>query len=213
MAVFSIHTWRPLPGRAMDLVASMVRAQSILEAKGALVTLWQPIAGGDAGSISFVAAYEDSTSYGRTMQAVATGADWQEFWTDAMADPSGVNVENYMMNDLDATAPLPTVMSRVLVAVTFRTRPGRLVDHLGAQATACGHLERLGARVRSVQTVGRSAGTITTLLGFEDFLHYGEFGDKFAVDEGWTSFWLGLAADPPADQVESGVSTLLEIPA
>lgn len=212
MAVFSIHTWRPLPGRAMDLVGSMTRAKQILESEGALVSLWQPIAGGEAGSISFVAAYEDATSYGRTMQAVSTSAAWQDFWTEAMANPSGTNLENYTMSDLDPTEGLPTVFSRVLAIASFATRPGRLVDHLAAQATARGHLERLGGQVRSVRTTGRGPGTITTLVGFEDFLHYGEFGDKFAVDEGWANFWLEIAADPPADEAESAVSTLLELP-
>lgn len=212
MAVFSIHTWRPLPGRAMDLVGSMTQAKQILESEGALVSLWQPIAGGEAGSISFVAAYEDATSYGRTMQAVSTSAQWQEFWTEAMANPSGTNLENYMLSDLDASEGLPTELSRVLVAVAFRTRPGRLVDHLTSQATARAHLERLGGRVRTVQSIGRSAGTITTLIGFEDFLHYGEFNAKFAVDEQWANFWVGVSTDPSAEQDESAVLALLELP-
>lgn len=211
MAVFSVHSWRPLPGRAADLIASMTTAKAIFEAHGGIVTLWQPIAGGEAGSVTFVVAYEDSTQYGRTMQAVTTSAEWQSFWAGAMADPSGTNLENYMMNDLDASEPLPSEFSRVLVAATFRTMPGRLNDHLASQATARTHLERLGGRVRTVQTVGRSAGTITTLIGFEDFLHYGDFGAKFAVDEQWATYWLDLAADPPAEQVESAVSALMEL--
>lgn len=213
MAVFSVHSWRPLTGRAADLVASMGEAKAIFEANGAVVSLWQPIAGGDAGTIAFVVAHADQLAYGRTMQAVTTSDAFQAFWAQAMADPSGINVENYVMNDLDPSEGLPEVFSRVLLMVTFRTRPGRLADHLASQAAARTHLERLGAQVRTVQTIGRSPGTFTTLMGFEDFVAYGEFGAKFAIDEQWASFWLGVSADPSADQVESAVSTLLELPA
>ena len=213
MAVFAVHTWRPVSGRAADLVASMTRAGAILEANGAVTSIWQPIAGGDAGTLAFVDAYDDQVAYGRTMDAIRTSADFQAFWAEALADPSGTNIENYVMSDFDATEGLPTEISRVLVTVVFRTTPGRLADHLAAQGTARSHLERLGARVRTVQAIGRADGTIGTLLGFEDFTHYGEFGAKLAVDEQWMTFWGGLAADPPAVQVESGIASLLELPA
>ena len=106
-----------------------------------------------------------------------------------------------------------TKPSKVLVAVSFKTRPGRLSDHIASQDKARGHLERLGGQVRTVQTIGRNPGGFTTLIGFEDFAHYGEFSGKFAIDEQWATFWLDLAADPPAEEVESRLSTQLEIPA
>ena len=214
MAVFSIHTWRPVPGRGMDLVASMAQAKGILEANGAAgVSIWQPIAGGEAGTLDFVAAYADQAAHGATMQAISASADWQAFWAAAMADPSGTNVENFLLSDLDPTEGLPESPSKVLVAVEFKTRPGRLADHLASQATARGHLERLGGQVRTMQSFGRNPSGFTTLVGFEDFAHYGEFGAKFAVDEQWANFWVDLAADPPAEEVESTLLSLLELPA
>ena len=197
----------------MDLVASMAQAKTILEANGAVVSLWQPLAGGEAGSIDFVAGYSDAVAYGATMQAVSTSADWQTYWTAAMADPSGTNLENFVMSDLDPTEGLPAAPSKVLAMASFQTRPGRLADHIASQDKARGHLERLGGQVRTVQTIGRNPGSFTTLVGFEDFAHYGEFSGKFAIDEQWASFWLDLAADPPAEQVESRLSAQLEIPA
>jgi hypothetical protein len=130
-----------------------------------------------------------------------------------MADPTGTNVENFLMSDLDPAEGLPTKDSRVLIAVSFKTRPGRLADHLAHQAEAREHLQRLGAQVRSVQTIGRGPGTITTLVGLEDFAHYGEFSSKFAVDEKWAGFWLELSADPSAEEVESVLSARLDLPA
>ena len=197
----------------MDLVGSMAQAKTILEANGAVVSLWQPLAGGEAGSIDFVAAYSDAAAYGATMQAVSTSADWQAYWTAAMADPSGTNLENFVMSDLDPNEGLPAKPSKVLAAVSFKTRPGRLADHLASQEKAREHLERLGGQVRTVQTIGRNPGGFTTLIGFEDFAHYGEFSSKFAIDEQWATFWLGLAGDPSAEEVESRLSAQLEIPA
>lgn len=213
MAVFSVHTWRPVPGRTMDLLGSMGQAKAILEANGAAVSLWQPLAGGEAGTITFVAAYSDAVAYGATMQALAASADWQTYWAGAMADPSGTNVENFLMTDLDPNEGLPTTPSKVLVAVAFKTRLGRLADHVASQAAARGHLERMGGQVRTVQTTGRNPGALTTLIGFEDFAHYGEFAAKFAVDEQWASFWLDVSSDPSAEEVESNLSALVEIPA
>jgi hypothetical protein len=213
MAVFGIHTWRPMPGRAADLLASMGRAGELFAAQGALPAVWQPIAGGEAGSLTFVVTYSDHASHGRTLQAITASPQWQAFWADAMADPSGTNIENALMSDLDPGEPLPDTPSRVLVTATFRTRPGRLADHLAAQAGARDHLIRLGGQVRTVQTIGRMPGTVTTLIGFEDFEHYGEFGDKLAVDEQWASFWAGVLADPAAEQVESSIYALVEPPA
>ena len=214
MAVFSVHAWRPLPGRAAQLMASMGRAKEILEANGGLVSIWQPIAGGEAGSLAFVVAYDDQIAYGRTMHAIGNSSDWQTFWAEAMADPSGTNLENYVMADLDPTEGLAAdAVVRVTLTATFRTRAGHLAEHQAAQATARKHLERLGGRVRNVQTIGRLPGTLTTLVGFEDFLHYGEFGAKLAIDEQWTNFMIGLAADPPAEQVESSIAVLFEPPA
>jgi hypothetical protein len=212
MAVFAIHSFRPVPGRAGDLIGSMATAKKILERNGARIFVWSPVAGGDAGTLTFVDAYGSAGDYGRTMDALGKDQEWLAFWAGVMADPSGINVENYLLNDLDPTEVVPVIQPGVRVGVTFKTRPGRLADHLAAAATARGHLERLGGRVRTVQAFGRADSTITTLIGFEDFTHYGEFGEKLAVDEGWAGFWIGMAADPPAEQVDSTIVSRLDLP-
>ncbi|MFP5256511.1 MAG: hypothetical protein ACLGI8_11770 [Acidimicrobiia bacterium] len=213
MAVFSIHTWRPVAGRAADLLANMSRAGEIFTSMGGAPSIWQPISGAEAGTLTFSVAYPDQLAYGQTMAQLTTNAEWQAFWADALSDPSGVNVENYVLSDLDPSEGLPEEPSRVIYLNEYRTAPGRLADHLTAQAAARAHLERLGARVRSMRSIGRGASCITTLLGFDDFAAYGEFGAKFGVDEQWAGFWMELAADPPAEEVSSAVASLVELPA
>jgi len=212
MAVFSIHTWRPVAGRAADLLGNMTRAGEIFTSMGGAPSIWQTISGGDAGTLTFSVGYGDQIAYGQTMAKLASNAEWQAFWADALSDPSGVNVENYVLSDLDPTEGLPTEISRVLYLNEYRTVRGRLADHLTAQATARSHLERLGARVRSMQAIGRAPGCVSTLLGFDDFAAYGEFGAKFGVDEQWATFWMDMASDPPAEEVSSAVASLVEPP-
>jgi hypothetical protein len=212
MAVFAIHSYRPDPGRAVELVGSMAAAKKILERNGARVFAWSPVTGGDAGTITFVDAYPSQGDYGRAMDAIGKDAEWLTFWAGVMANPTGVNVENYLLTDLDPTELPPQVQPGVRVGVTFKTRPGRLVEHMAASATARGHIERLGGKVRTMQSFGRGDGTITTMIGFEDFTHYGEFGEKLDVDEQWASFWIGISADPPAEQVDSTVVSRFDLP-
>lgn len=212
MAVFSIHTWRPVPGRAADLLGKMTRAGEILTDMGGAPSIWQAVSGAEAGTLTFSVGFEDEVAYGQTMAKMGTSADWQAFWAEALSDPSGVNVENYLLSDLDPTEGMPQDISKVLYINEYRTVRGRLADHLNAQATARTHLERLGARVRSMRSIGRGPGCITTLLGFDDFVAYGEFGAKFGVDEQWATFWMDLAADPPAEEVSSAVASLVEPP-
>jgi hypothetical protein len=190
----------------------MVTAKKIVERHGARVFVWSPVTGGDAGSLLFVNAYASQGDYGRGMDSIGNDPEWQAFWAGVMADPSGVNLENYILSDLDPTDGIPTVQPGVRVSVTFKTRPGRLAEHMAAAATAKAHIVRLGGMARTVQSFGRADSTITTLIGFEDFTHYGEFGEKLDVDEQWASFWIGMSADPPGEQVESAVVARFDLP-
>ena len=211
MAVFAVHVYRPVPGRGLEMLGQMATAKAIFEANGAVVTAWQTLLGGEAGTIAFVDAYDGPGSYGRAMDAVAKSPEWQALLAEIMTNPSGVNVENYSLSDLDASVGLPTVPSGVLHQVLHRPSPGRIADFLGAQATAIGHLNRLGGQARGVRIIGRQSGGIATLLGFADMTHYGEFGEKIAVDEQWAMFQGSLAADPPGEELESGVAVLVDL--
>lgn len=214
MALFSVHSFRPLPGRGVDLLTSMVEAKRILDANGAICSVWQPIAGGEAGTLSFVHAYSGLREYGRAQDRLRTNGEWQAFLIDkVMTNPSATNVENFQLADVDASEGLPTEPSTVLFSTVFRTNPGCLLQHLTAQATARAHLTRLGGRVRTVSTTGRDAGCYTTLIGFEDYEHYAEFGEKLAVDEMFQSFWIEVNQNPPAHQTETQVAALVELPA
>ena len=211
MAVFSVHVYRPLEGRAIDMLATMGRAKEIVEANGGICSIWQPITGGDAGTFAFVDAYDGAGSYGRTMDALRASDDFRALSIEIATKPSGVNVENFSLVDIDATLGLPTEPSTVLYQVVHRTIPGKAAAHMAATQTALEHLTRLGARARAMRVVGRGSG-VATVLGFSDYTHYGEFGEKIAVDEQWNAFFGGLAADPPAEETESSLAGLVQLP-
>jgi hypothetical protein len=193
------------------MLGQMSRAKAIFESKGAIVTAWQPLIGGDAGTIAFVDAYDGPGSYGATMDAVAQSAEWQSLVAEITLNPTGTNVENYSLVDIDTTLGLPTVPSRVLHQVLHRPAAGRMIDFLTAQATGLGHLIRLGGQARGMRIVGRQSAGIATLIGFEDMTHYGQFGEKISVDEQWGMFQAGLATDPPGEELESGVAVMVDL--
>lgn len=212
MAVFSIHVYRPTLGRGLDLLGQMGRAKTILEGLGAGVTVWSPVTGGDAGTFAFVHAYDGPSTYGRTMDALDADDGWKAFVGEIVAAPAGSNVENYVLSDLDVTQGLPSTPATVLFQIAHRSRPGRADAHMAAQQVAVGHLRRLGTEPRTMRSIGRNPGAISTLIGFEDFTHYGEFSEKLEVDEQWAGFMADLAKDSPVEEVESGVARLVALP-
>ncbi len=212
MAVFSIHVFRPTLGRGLDLLGQMGRAKTILDGLGARCSVWSPVTGGDAGTFSFVQAFDGPSSYGRTMDALEGSDEWQALVVEIITAPTGSNLENYVLSDLDATQGLPTTPATVLFQIAHRTLPGRANDHMAAQQAAVGHLRRMGTEPRTMRSVGRNAGAISTLIGFEDFTHYGEFSEKIEVDEQWAGFMADLERNTPVEEVESGVARLVALP-
>lgn len=212
MAVFSIHVFRPTLGRGLDMLGQMGRAKSILEGLGGRCSVWSPVSGGDAGTFAFVHAYDGQSTYGRTMDALDGSDDWQALIGEILTAPTGSNVENYVLTDLDATQGLPSTPATVLFQIAHRTLPGRTNDHMAAAQVAVGHLRRLGTEPRVMRSIGRNAGAISTLIGFEDFTHYGEFSEKLEVDEQWAGFMADLANDSPVEEVETGVARLVALP-
>jgi hypothetical protein len=213
MPVFSTHIYRAFPGRALDLLADAAEAKQLIEKHGGVVTAWRPAAGGTADAITIAVYYADHASYGRIGDALQNDPEMQTFWARVYANPSGENIGNVVLTDLDPLAGPPEIDAKVLLTFTFRTLPGRLRDHLARAGEARAHLERLGARVRQVQAIGGQPNCITTILAFEDGIHYGECMDKLGVDEQFQVFWDSMSADPPAEEVDSSLSTRVELPA
>lgn len=100
MAVVQMSVWRPNPGRALEFAAQVQQAKEIHERLGAHVGLWQPIAGGQAGTVTYVLTFEDLAHYGTFGVKMASDEAWQSFWLDAQADPTATPVETILAGEL-----------------------------------------------------------------------------------------------------------------
>ena len=207
MAVTSVHTFRTRPGRVAEHVSLTLEACALLQGKGLRVAAFQPIAGGEAGTILVTGAYDDFRDYAATEVRLNADSDWQAFMARAIeadaAEPAGIA----LLADVDPSYVVPTdVALGALSAYIWRPRAGKGAAFLGDVTTGVGHINRLGARTRVLQSViGGLPGSIAVTIGFEDLAHFGEFNDKLAVDEQWQAFWVGLMGDPSGELLDSGL--------
>jgi hypothetical protein len=99
----------------------------------------------------------------------------------------------------------------VLNVVTWRPKDGRAAEFLGQVAEAKKMHERLGARVRVLQSgAGPNPFTVTYVTEHADGKAYGEFLDKLLADADYQSFWAKALSDPTAEPLQS--SLLSDVP-
>ena len=88
----------------------------------------------------------------------------------------------------------------------FKTEPGRLSDHLAANAEALGHLQRLGQQVATLQVIaGTDVDTIVTVLNYADNAAYASAVQAIQADPGWQEFWIRVGDSGAAQRVESSL--------
>ncbi len=100
MAVVSVITWRPLPGRVPQFLGSVSEAKKIHERLGARVRVLQAGAGPRPLTVAYVTEFDDMVKYGEFAVKLETDQEWQAFWAKAGADPAAEIVESGLANDL-----------------------------------------------------------------------------------------------------------------
>ena len=96
MAAVSMSVWRPAPGRTMEFAAQVAQAKVIHERLGAAVSVWQPVAGGQAGTFTYVMTFEGMGAYGAFSQAVGEDEEWMSFWVGIQSNPTAEAVETIL---------------------------------------------------------------------------------------------------------------------
>ena len=86
--------------RLIAVKAPAYLAKAIHENLGAHVGLWQAIAGGHAGTVTYVLTFEDLAEYGTFGVKMASDEAWQSFWIGAQADPTATLVETVLAGEL-----------------------------------------------------------------------------------------------------------------
>ena len=207
MAVVSLASFRTEPGRMEDHLALTGEATALLRGMGLAAVPMQLVAGTDVGTIAMSVNYGSNADYVAALQKVQGDADWQAFYAKAMASQAAVQVESSIFADVDPNfQPDPDRPLGVILAAQWRVRPGRADDFAGNVMTAGGHIERLGGRMRAMQSmIGAHPMTMLVTTAFASLDDYGEYADKIAVDAEWQAFWTDVARDPSGELVRSGL--------
>lgn len=99
-SVISVAQWRPKDGRAHEFVANVATAKKIHERLGAQVRVWQTTFGGRPTTVSYVIQHAGFEDFGKFTQKLSQDPEWQQFWADAVRDPTAELVESSVMQEL-----------------------------------------------------------------------------------------------------------------
>jgi hypothetical protein len=98
-AVATIATWRPRDGKLQDFIARVATAKKIHERLGAKVRVWQTAIGGEPFALGYVIEHESWTAFGKFGEKMEADSEWQTFWADATAHPSGDLIQNSVVTE------------------------------------------------------------------------------------------------------------------
>ncbi len=207
MALTSVHLFRTMPGHLVEHRTRTDEARVLLQELGVTAVTIEPIAGTDANVLGTVVQYADNREYASTTQRIRADERWQAFYADAMSTGAAEPVESSLFQDLDPThAPAADRPMGVIQATQWRPNPGRMggfIEHVGMVTK---HIERLGGSVRVMQSMfGAQPLTALVSVTFEDLDHFGEYGDKLAVDEQFQNAWGEVMTDPTAVLLRAGI--------
>ncbi len=99
MAVVSVDTWRPLPGRLPEFLSIGSEAKKIHERLGARVRVLRAGAGPRPGTITYILEFDDMVKYGEFAVKLETDQEWQALGAKIGEAPAEL-VEQGLASDL-----------------------------------------------------------------------------------------------------------------
>ncbi len=100
MAVVSVFSFRPLPGRLPEFLGLCSEAKKIHERLGARIRALQAGAGPRPGTITYITEFDDMVKYGEFAVKLNADQEFQAFMAKMGADPAFEIVEWGIANDL-----------------------------------------------------------------------------------------------------------------
>ncbi len=100
MAVVSVFSFRPLPGRLPEFLGLCSEAKKIHERLGARIRALQAGAGPRPGTITYILEFDDMVKYGEFVEKLNVDQEWQAFGAKLGADSPVELVEQGLANDL-----------------------------------------------------------------------------------------------------------------
>ena len=94
MAVATITRWKVRSGRLADFLVPVTEAKRIVENLGGKVRIWQPVYGGEAGTVSFVVEPADQAAAAEFSAKLQADGEWQAL------------IQKYIMANDNPTADL-----------------------------------------------------------------------------------------------------------
>ena len=195
-----VYRWESLSYAPNALIASMMKAAKIHEKQGAHVGIFQMDVG-SAGKPSFdyVLRWDNAEAWAKT-KSLNGNEDWQAFWTEASASPSGNLLWSLEGINLDRSVPAAHFKNhgpyRVYIWKPTAGEQGRMMTAFN-QAKALHN--SLGADVHIYSEGVGGSGNIHYVLLFDDWTELASFGDGLVGNQEW----LALQASA------SGSATLL----
>ena len=114
----------------------------------------QAMAGTEIGVVAMTVNFASNADYVTASQRLQSDATWQEFYGRAMASKSAVQVESSIFVDVDPSfQPDPERPLGAVLATQWRVKPGRMDDFVGNVMTSGTHIERMGGRMRAMQSM------------------------------------------------------------
>lgn len=100
MAVASISTWRPRDGKLNAFMENITQAKKIHERLGGKVRVWQTLFGGQTMTLGYVIEHNDMAEFAKFSDKMAADTEWQEFWMNALANPSADFLQNSLVQEV-----------------------------------------------------------------------------------------------------------------
>ena len=96
--ILEIYSWKPHPGKANELMASMQEAAEIHADLGISVII-SALGIGTSGDIDYVLSYEDIESWGKLKDAINSSQRWNAFYQRLAENPFSELIQSFMMTN------------------------------------------------------------------------------------------------------------------
>jgi Trp operon repressor len=219
MAVVQVATWSVEQGRMQDFLTNAATAKKIHERLGARVRVLQSFLAGEAsGRVAYVIECADIAEWGSWTQKQQTDPEWQAFVAGVLSapDPGARLVSNSLASDIPGAErdEFSWAPGNVVTTFTWRVKPGRLAELIESANQFRLLANRVGARVRSLQTqyAGPNSGNAVAVIEYDDFAAFGKASQALAADPDFQALAASRIQSPEAPADLLGSALALQLP-
>ncbi|MEJ2088226.1 MAG: hypothetical protein P8Y69_07095 [Gammaproteobacteria bacterium] len=195
-AALTVTIWKPIPGRAADMMEDAAAAKAIHEKLGASVTLGVE----NTGRLHYaIGGFENWQAWAAWLTKLQASTEWAEWQARTGANPAALQEENFILNVIPGTAdPVGGDNPGSVYQVFIWDPPGTQVDRLVEAA-----MEAKAIHEKSGITVGINIDQMQRMhyvMNYRDWAHWAKVQDT--PNEEFQAFMQRQAADPAGELVE-----------